>query len=444
MKRKNNQLFGDLDRRQLLPFFLILCCYALWGFSNDITPIMASSFSKVFNLNTFQGSLVTIANHLGYLVMAIPAALYIYRYNFKSGIIVGLAIYAVGTLLFLPSKYIGSFTPFVFCYFVTTCGLAFLETCCNPMIYCMGNEESGIGRLNLAQAINALGALVGMFVVRDVVQAGISPLSSAIRSALPHTEFEIVKNYDLNILVQPYVIVSAIAILLLTAFSLQKAKYFNDGEKTSSAMQESRQLILSRNYLEALVTQFFYVGAQVCCWAYIIQYGVRIFVAEGVIDTEAEHIAQKYNIAAMVMFAGFRFLCAWLMKIINPDRLLAVMAIIAGVFTSGVILFTDRNGLYCLIVVSACMSLMFPTIYGIALRGMGKNVKLASAGMTMSVFGGAVFAGLQALIIDSDITIMGLSSTNLSFLVPLLCFIVVALFGHRSYVRHNITHDYQE
>ena len=165
---------------------------------------------------------------------------------------------------------------------------------------------------------------------------------------------------------------------------------------------------------------------------------MRIFMAEGIAEKEAELIAQKYNIAAIIAFAVFRFICTWLLRYFSAGRLLAVMAIVAIVLTCGTILFTDRNGLYCLIAVSACMSLMFATIYGMGLRGMGKDVKLASAGMTMAVFGGAVFPAIQAIIIDSHITLLGMSSVNLSFIVPVICFVVVAVFGHRGYVRYHI------
>ena len=440
MKHQKYDLFGEMSSSQILPFILIACCFALWGFSNDMTPVMGSTFSKVFHMSTFEGSLVTMANHLGYLVMAIPAAIIIRRYNFKAGVLLGLGIYAAGALFFLPAKFIGNFSPFLFAYFTMTCGLALLETCCNPMVYCMGSENSGIRRLNLAQAINAIGAIIGMFITRNVVQEGISPIPTAVRMRLPIKQFEVIKDHDLTVLIQPYILISAVAIMLLVLRRLQNMKLYNDDKDTSSLRQESFDLLKNVNYRESVVAQFFYVGAQVCCWAYIIQYGMRIFLAEGIAEKEAELLAQKYNIAAIIAFAVFRFVCTWLLQYFKAGRLLAVMAIIAIVLTCGTIFFTDRNGLYCLIAVSACMSLMFPTIYGMGLRGMGKNVKMASAGMTMAVSGGAIFPALQAVIIDSHKTILGLSSANLSFLVPLICFAVVAVFGHRGYVRRHIMH----
>ena len=199
-----------------------------------------------------------------------------------------------------------------------------------------------------------------------------------------------------------------------------------------------RELMKKKGYREGVLAQFFYVGAQVSCWTFIIQYGTRVFQLEGMTEKAAEITSQKYNIMAMVFFCVSRFVCTWLLKYISPGRLLAVLAILAGSLIGGVILFPDRNGIYCLVAVSACMSLMFPTIYGIALRGVAENVKFAGAGLIMAILGGSVFPPLQALIIDSKLSLMGLSSVNLSFVVPLVCFIVVAVYGHRSYVRQNI------
>ena len=193
------------------------------------------------------------------------------------------------------------------------------------------------------------------------------------------------------------------------------------------------------NYREGVIAQFFYIGAQVMCWTFIIQYGTRIFVSEGMEERAAEILSQKYNIAALVLFTVFRFICTYFLKYIAPGRLLTILAVIGGVAVAGVILFTDVNGLYCLVIVSACMSLMFPTIYGIALRGVGdSNVKVASAGLIMAILGGSVFPPLQAAIIDLKVSFLGLPATNVSFIVPLICFVVIALYGHRAYMRHQI------
>ena len=441
MRKPKYELFGELDFKQLLSFSLITCCFVLWGFANDMTSAMTSIFSRVFNVNASEGGMINGANSLGYLVMGIPAALFIQKYKFKTGVLAGLLLYAIGALLFLPCKMIGTFFPFLGSYFVMACGQAVLETSCIPMVYSMGSEESGIGRLNLSQTFNAIGAFIGMIVVYDVVQPGITDISTTQRALLPPAQFDTAKNHDLIAISDPYIFVSAILILLSVLIYMQTIKLPNDFNDNENLRQRFIEIIKVKNYREAVLAEFFYVGAQVCCWAYIIQYGMRIFMIGGVGETAAEMMSQKYNIMAIAMFAVFRLLCTFVLKYVNCEQLLSVMAIIAVTLTMGAILFTNHNGLYCLIGVSACMSLMFPTINGIGLRGMNRNVKLASAGFTMAVFGGAVFPFLQAAIIDSHITYLGLPATNLSFVVPMICFVVVAVFGHRAYVRQHITRE---
>ena len=185
------------------------------------------------------------------------------------------------------------------------------------------------------------------------------------------------------------------------------------------------------------MAQFFYIGAQVMCWTFIIQYGTHVLMGEGMEEHAAEILSQKFNIAALVLFTCSRFVCTWFLRYVSPGRLLTVLAVVAVVAVCGVILFTDRRGLYCLVAVSGCMSLMFPTIYGIALRGLGDNVKIGGAGLIMSILGGSVFPPLQAALIDAGFTVAGLPATNTSFAVPLVCFVVVAVYGQRAYLREK-------
>ena len=422
----------------LVPFMLVTVCFALWGFANDVTSPMVKAFSKIFRMSVTEGALVQVAFYLGYFVTAFPAALFIQRYSFKAGVMVGLSLFAVGSLLFLPAQMIGYYYPFLLAYFVLTCGLSFLETSCNPYIYCMGSEETATQRLNLAQAFNPMGNLLGMWVAMQFVQARMSPLTSAARHSLSQTQFEIVKAHDLSVLIQPYIYIGAVALLLLLLIKLVKMPMDGDLPVNKSLQQAIGELLKVKNYRNGVIAQFFYVGAQVTCWTFIIQYGTRVFMAEGMDEKAAEILSQKFNILAMVFFTVSRFICTWFLKYIDPGRLLSILAIVAGTAMMGVVLFTNRNGVYCLVAVSACMSLMFPTIYGIALRGVGENVKFAGAGLIMAILGGSVFPPLQAFIIDMGITAFGLPSTNLSFIIPLVCFVIVALYGHDAYVRYHI------
>lgn len=435
---KNGLLLKD-GVSYVLPFMLITTCFALWGFANDVTTPMVKAFSKIFRMSVTEGALVPVAFYLGYFVMAFPAALFIQRYSFKQGVLIGLALYATGALLFFPAQQMGMFAPFLLAYFVMTCGLSFLETSCNPYVYCMGSEETATRRLNLAQAFNPLGVLAGSYVAMHYIQARMSPITSNERLALSDEQFEAVKQHDLSVLIQPYVYIGLFIIVLILLIWLTKMPKIS-GTSSKKPLRESlSELLHMKNYREGVIAQFFYIGAQVMCWTFIIQYGTRVFVSEGMDERAAEILSQQYNIAALVLFTVFRFICTYFLKYVAPGRLLTILAVIGGVAVLGVMLFTNVNGMYCLVLVSACMSLMFPTIYGIALRGVGEsNVKVASAGLIMAILGGSVFPPLQASIIDLKWSFLGLPSTNVSFIVPLLCFAVVAWYGHRAYMRHEI------
>ncbi|WP_369800276.1 L-fucose:H+ symporter permease [Xylanibacter muris] len=442
MMNKENGLLTKNGVSLLIPFIMITSCFALWGFANDVTSPMVKAFSKIFRMSVTEGALVQVAFYLGYFVMAFPAALFIQKYSFKAGVLTGLGLYATGALLFIPAKFAGIYYPFLLAYFIMTCGLSFLETSCNPYIYCMGSDETATQRLNLAQAFNPIGAVSGMYVAMYCVQARINPLSSAERATLPAEEFNAIKDADLGVLIQPYVFIGLFIVLLFFAIKFTKMPMTGDTHTGKKLTQSLKELFRMKNYREGVVAQFFYIGAQVTCWTFIIQYGTHILMSEGMGETEAEILSQKFNIAALLLFTFSRFICTWFLKYIQPGRLLSILAVLGTIATAGVILLTNRGGLYCLVIISGCMSLMFPTIYGIALRGVGDNVKIGGAGLIMSILGGSVFPPVQAGIIDWGGTLLGLPATNISFVIPLICFIVVAAYGHRAYIRHNIKHDY--
>lgn len=451
MKTENNQtntskraeggqkdgLFTRNGASFMLPFFCITACFALWGFANDVTSPMVKAFSKIFRMSVTEGALVQVAFYLGYFVMAFPAAMFIRRYSFKAGVLVGLSLYAAGALLFFPAQAIGLYAPFLLAYFVMTCGLSFLETSCNPYIYCMGSEETATRRLNLAQAFNPIGALSGMYVAMAFVQARMNPMPTDERMQLPEAEFELLKQQDLSVLIQPYLFIGIVVLLLLVAIRLMKMPGDADTPSDKSLRTSLCELARVHNYREGVIAQFFYIGAQVMCWTFIIQYGTHVLMSEGMEEHAAEILSQKFNIAALVLFTVSRFICTWFLRYISPGRLLSVLAVVAIVAVCGTILFTDRRGLYCLVAVSGCMSLMFPTIYGIALRGLGDNVKIGGAGLIMSILGGSVFPPLQAALIDGGFSVAGLPATNTSFIVPFVCFVVVAVYGQRAYLREQ-------
>jgi len=415
----------------VLPFIVVTCCFALWGFANDITNPMVKAFSKIFRMSVADGTLVQVAFYGGYFCMALPAALFIRRHSFKSGIVMGLALYALGVLLFIPARAVGSFWPFLVAYFILTCGLSFLETTANPYILLMGDRETATRRLNFAQSFNPIGSLAGMFVAMNFIQARLSPLDTAQRATLDDAQFEALKQSDLGVLVQPYALLSVVIILLLAvllAVRVPALRKDSDGGH-APLLPALGRLWANKTYRRGVVAQFFYVGAQITCWTFIIQYGTRVFMAEGMGEQAAEVLSQRYNIVAMVIFCLMRFVNIWLMKYVKPGRLMACFAAVALVLLCGVILVGGRVGMCCLVGVSACMSLMFPTIYGLALGDVGDDAELGSAGLIMAILGGSVLPAVQAMIIDSGATV--LPAVNLSFIVPALCFVVVLLYGLR-------------
>ncbi len=417
-------------------FIMITTCFALWGFANDVTNPLVASFGKIFQISKFQSSFVQVAFYLGYFCMAFPAALYIQRKSFKNGVMLGLALYAIGALCFIPARINGSFYAFLPAYFIMTCGLSFLETSCNPYVFCMGSEETGTRRLNFAQAFNPVGAITGAFIALTYVSAGLNPAENEERATLMKTDpaqFEAIKAHDLDILVQPYLYIGIVVLLLLLAIwrtKMPKAADTGERIKLGTAL---RELWGMKNYRRGVIAQFFYVGAQTVCWAYIIYYGLHVFHdLEGLSEAEAHTITTYYYLGALSLFAVGRFVCTALMKYVSPGRMLMLLAAAATVLLLGVIFMDGRVGLWCLVGVSGCMSVQFPTIYGIALHGVERNVKFAGAGLVMSILGGSIIPPIQAAIMDWNGTILGLSSLHVSFIVPIICFLVIAQYSMAS------------
>lgn len=418
----------------IVPFILITSCFALWGFANDITNPMVKAFSKIFRMSATDGALVQVAFYGGYFAMAFPAAMFIRRYSYKAGVLVGLGLYALGALLFYPAKMTGEYYPFLAAYFILTCGLSFLETSSNPYILSMGTEETATRRLNLAQSFNPMGSLLGMFVAMNFIQAKLNPLDTAARAQLNDAQFEAVKESDLSVLIAPYLAIGIVIFAMFMLILIKKMPHNGDKNHDINFVPTLRRIFSLPHYREGVIAQFFYVGVQIMCWTFIIQYGTPILMAEGMTEQAAEVMSQQYNIIAMVIFCCSRFICTFLLRYINTGQLLMILAIAGGALVCGVIFMHNIYGLYCLVGVSACMSLMFPTIYGITLTGLGDDAKFGAAGLIMSILGGSVLPPLQASIIDRG-ELFGMPAVNVSFVLPFICFVVIAIYGQRTYMR---------
>ena len=428
--KENQSLLRYNGINYLVPFILITSCFALWGFANDITNPMVKAFSKIFRMSVTDGTLVQVAFYGGYFAMAFPAAMFIRRFSYKAGVLTGLGLYAVGAFLFYPAMLSGSYYPFLIAYFILTCGLSFLETSCNPYILSMGSEETATRRLNMAQSFNPVGSLMGMWVAMNFIQARLNPMETEARAALSDAEFEAVRDADLLTLITPYVFIGLVVLMMFVVIAVTRMPKNGDQSHSINFFGTLRRIFSIGRYREGVIAQFFYVGAQIMCWTFIIQYGTCVFMLEGMDEKAAEVLSQKYNIIAMAIFCCSRFVCTYLLRYVNAGKLLAVLAVVAAILTAGVILFQDRTGVYCLVGVSACMSLMFPTIYGIALNGLGDDAKFGAAGLIMAILGGSVLPPLQARIIDCG-TIGNFPAVNISFILPLICFLVIIVYGIR-------------
>lgn len=280
MSSNQDGLFKKEGVGILVPFAMITLCFAMWGFANDVTSPMVKSFGLIFQMSTFESSFVQVAFYLGYFCMALPAALFIRRFSFKAGVVMGLALYALGVLAFVPARSTGTFMAFLPAYFVMTCGLSFLETSCNPYVYAMGSESTGTRRLNFAQAFNPVGALMGAMVALTYVSGSLDPTDGATRRQLLMADplrFDAIKAHDLDILVQPYLYTGLVILAVLAAVVLTRMPSTDGACDRKGVVSVFVQLLRTKNYREGVVAQFFYVGAQTVCWTYLMHYGHHVF-----------------------------------------------------------------------------------------------------------------------------------------------------------------------
>ena len=420
-----------LEKKYLVPFILITSLFALWGFANDITNPMVAVFQTVMEIPASEAALVQFAFYGGYGTMAIPAALFASRYSYKAGILLGLALYAVGAFLFWPAAKYEVFNFFLISLYILTFGLAFLETTANPYILARHDPQTATRRLNFAQSFNPLGSITGMFVASQLVLTNLESdkrdaAGNLIYHTLSETEKMGIRTHDLAEIRDPYVALGFVVVAVLVIIALYKmpSVKVEESDTRLSFKEAVARLIKKPKYREGVIAQVFYVGVQIMCWTFIVQYAERLGF------TKAE--GQNFNIIAMGIFITSRFISTSLMKYLKAEFMLMLFAI-GGFFSIlGVIFIDGVWGLYCLILTSGFMSLMFPTIYGIALYGLKEESTLGAAGLVMAIVGGALMPPLQGMIIDQG-QVMGLPAVNFSFILPLICFVVIAIYGFRSW-----------
>lgn len=429
-----NQKPALVPKTLLLPFILITSLFALWGFANDITNPMVAAFKRVLELNNTQASWVQLAFYGGYFTMALPAAFFIKKYSYKTGVLLGLGLYAFGAILFYPAAAWESYGFFLTALYILTFGLAFLETTANPYILSMGPEATATQRLNLAQAFNPMGALAGLFVAKTFILNSLQSNNTdengqLLYDTLDEASKALVRSNDLMVIRNPYVILGLVVLAILVVISLVKMPENKDSHGKVDFGPTMKRLVKNRNFVEGTLAQMFYVGAQIMVWTYIYQYAESIGITT--------YDAVNYAYASLGVFLVGRWVCTALLRVLPAARLLSGFAILAMAFTLGAIFLPGMTGLYSLVGISFAMSLMFPTIYGIALEGLGEDSKFAAAFLVMAIVGGAIMPTLQGMVLDiggtgyTDVIILGVPEVNFSFSLPLICFLMVWLFAIR-------------
>lgn len=418
-----------VEKKYLIPFILITSLFALWGFANDITNPMVAAFRTVMELSNTKATLIQFAFYGGYATMAIPAALFAQKYSYKKGVLLGLGLYALGALLFYPAAQFQMFGFFVGSLYILTFGLAFLETTCNPFILSLGSKETATRRLNLAQSFNPMGSFLGMVVAAKFVLANLNAdkhfdaTGNQIEfSTLDEATKAMDRLHDLAVIRDPYVALGLVVLVMLVVITVVKMPSTAYQEQMHP-LQSMKRLFQNKVYRTGVIAQIAYVAAQIMCWTFIIQYSENLGLTK--------ETGQYHNMVAMGMFIISRLASTFILKYVNASKLLMWFAIGGITTTAGAIFIVGLPGLYCLVATSIFMSLMFPTIYGIALGNVGQDTTLGSAGLVMAIVGGAIMPMLQAMIIDLG-TVGFLPAVNASFILPLLCFVVIAFYGKYS------------
>lgn len=401
-------------------FFLLVSCFALWGMLNNMNDTLVPAFAKIFMIKAVDSSLVQVAFYGAYAVLAMPAAFIVRKYSYRVGVLVGLGFYMIGAFGYIPAALLQSYNLFLISIFILASGLSVLETTCNPFVLSLGAPETSVRRLNFAQAFNPVGSMAGLFLAKYLILANLNPADLDERLLMSSEQLAEIRHTELFWVCVPYVGLILIAFIIWVIFFRSKLN-----EKDGRVAMTVIGLFSNPRYYCGVITQFFYVGVQIAVWTWTIKY---IMITKGLV----EHEAVDYFIVAMVLFIIFRWICVYLMKYFVPAKMMAVFALAGILCCLGTIYIKGDFSVYCLIAISGCMSLMFPTIYGIALRGLGAEVKFGAAGLIMAILGGAIITPIMGWLVDSSalsFMVSGFSAAEAAirtaFYLPVVCFAVV-------------------
>ena len=401
---------------QLLPFFLVTVLFFLWGIPNNLNDVLIRQFMKSFEISRFQASLVQFATYLGYFFMAMPAAFLMRRSGYKAGFVIGLFLFGTGTFLFWPAAVVGKYGFFLFALFVIGSGLSFLETASNPFIAQLGDPASSERRLNFSQAFNPLGAITGVLIGTVFIFSGVELNPEQIAVMKSQHLYEAYLRSETLRVVTPYLVLGAVAVLWALLILRTKFPSIQSEHEAGGDHGHFLELFRYPHFLLAVVAQFMYVGAQVGTWSYFIQY-VQEFTHE------PEKIAGYFLTGTLAAFGVGRFSSAYLMRFVAPHKLLGVYAIANVALLAFGVLDPGWAGLWAIFLTSFFMSLMFPTIFALGLKGLGPNTKLGGSLIVMAIVGGALMPLLMGKIADARHSIAP------GYLVPLAAYIIIAAYA---------------
>ncbi len=423
----------------IIPFILITSLFFLWGLANNMTDTLLAAFKRIMSMSDSRTALIQISAYgFGYFIFAFPAAIYIKKYSYKSGVLLGLALYILGCFLFFPAKYTGNYFHFLGALWILFGGLSILETAANPYIISMGPEKSATRRLNLAQSFNPMGSIIGVVLSQVFILASLNKAGAAERASMSPEQLKIIQTGELGAVTMTYVSIGFVLLVLWLVIYFVKMPRTGDKSGKVDLGPTLKRLLNNKNYVMGVIAQLFYVGAQIGIWSFTIRYAMQELRLEEIMlpaGKTAEQIAANYYIASLILFVASRFICTALMRFIKPGKLLAFMSFLAIVFILIVVFVGGQIGVYALVGISGCMSLMFPTIFGLSVEGLGEDTKIATSGLIMAIVGGAIitqFEGLVSTVVDKHNAGPGFQlppGINMAYLVPLLCFVFIAYYA---------------
>lgn len=420
-----NFTVSEKTQQYVLPLILIVCLFFFWGMGSSINDILIKQFKKTFELTDFQSGLVQSAFYLGYFLFAIPASLIMRKFDYKTGIVMGLFLFAAGALLFYPAAQMASYPFFLFALFVIASGLTFLETAGNPYVSALGEPTTASFRLNLAQSFNPIGCITGILIGQNFILTGVEYSKEELSKMTPQA-IQAYYTSEAHTVQMPYVIIGIVIIFMALLFIFTKFPMVRDEEsnQTGSATETLKYIWKKRHFKLAVISQFFYIGAQVCIWSYLIRY------MQGTIPGTPEKTAANFLTISLVTFTAGRFVGTMLMKKIKDHQLLWIYATINIALLIIALLFPGVIGLWALVGTSFFMSIMYPTNFALGIRSLGEHTKLAASVLVMAIIGGALIT-----------PIMGLVSVHFgigkAIIVPLICFLFVAYYGLNGYKEKN-------